>query len=355
MISDLFRLRGVLQKKMSWILALSGLVFVLIIWMVLTAGSSPMVNTSILPKPIDVFKAYGVMYRENQLIQNITKSIGLNLAGYVEAIVFAVPMGFVIGLLPLFRGLFKRQVDATRYIPLTAVTGIFVTGFGLGIPMKVHFLAFGIFIYLLPVVVQRIDEVKDVYLKTVYTLGAGDWQTVKSVYFPYVMSRLSDDIRILTAISWTYIIVAESLGNFGGIGASIWRAGIRQGRFDKVYALLGIIMILGLIQDKLFTYLDKKFFAFKFQTKNKYAKPKAKKTGAIYSVLNFSTQIFSWIAIAVYFFLALKELFVVSEVKPLEYLFGPTVWVIHFIVLSILIYKIYTWWYFKKYPYLRKH
>ncbi|MBK8832115.1 MAG: hypothetical protein IPN60_14925 [Saprospiraceae bacterium] len=38
--------------------------------------------------------------------------------------------------------------------------------------MKVHFLAFGIIIYMLPVMIQRIDEVDDVYLKTVHTLGA---------------------------------------------------------------------------------------------------------------------------------------------------------------------------------------
>ena len=50
---------------------------------------------------------------------------------------------------------------------------------GLDTDMKVHFLAFGILIYLLPVVVQRIDEIEDVYFKTVYTLGANSWQTFR--------------------------------------------------------------------------------------------------------------------------------------------------------------------------------
>ena len=353
MALKLFKLRAQLPNRLNWILTVGGLLASLLLWVGLTSGQNPIVNTSILPKPLDVFKAYKIMYQDNNLIQNITKSVGLNLAGYVEALFFAVPLGFLIGLMPFFRSAMQRQVDAIRYIPLTAVIGIFVTGFGLGIPMKVHFLAFGIFIYLLPVVVQRIDEVKDVYLKTVYTLGATDWQTIKTVYFPSVMSRLSDDIRVLTAISWTYIIVAESLGNYGGIGASIWRAGIRLGRMDKVYALLIIIMILGVLQDKIFIYLDKKFFGFKFQTKNKYAKPKQVNMTALRSILKFVIQITSWIAILLYLGLALIELFSLNgEVKPLYFLFGPTIWVIHFIVLMALIYKVYNWWYRKKYDYV---
>ena len=120
-----------------------------------------------------------------------------------------------------------------RYLPLTAVTGLFILWFGIEDEMKVAFLAFGIIVYLLPVVVQRIDEVKDVYLKTVYTLGATDWQTVKSVYIPSVMSKLMDDIRVLTAISWTYIIIAELLNRQGGgIGAMIYIKA-RQGKQKK--------------------------------------------------------------------------------------------------------------------------
>jgi NitT/TauT family transport system permease protein len=171
------------------------------------------------------------------LITNIFRSLGLNLAGYVEAIVISLGIGFIVGLYPLFRGMFNRQVDAFRYVPLTAVTGLFITWFGLGIEMKTHFLAFGILIYLLPIVVQRIDEVEDVFLKTVYTLGATDWQTIRSVYIPAVMSRLWDDIRVLTAISWTYIIIAESLGNQGGLGSLIYRVGQRQGNVGAIFAI----------------------------------------------------------------------------------------------------------------------
>ena len=249
----MFSLRGRLSRSQNNILGLAGLIFILAIWHILTMGESPIVGRAVLPNPFAVLASYGEMISENDLILNTFKSIGVNLAGYVEALLIALPIGFAIGLIPLLRGTLQKPVDALRYVPLTAVTGLFIAWFGIELDMKTHFLAFGILIYLLPIIVQRIDEVDDVYLKTVYTIGATSWQTIKSVYIPSVLSRLSDDIRILTAISWTYIIVAEtSINNQGGLGSVIWFAGQRFRRYDKVFAILILIMLIGVLQDRLF-------------------------------------------------------------------------------------------------------
>lgn len=221
----------------------------------------------VLPSPMSVMKSFGELHRNDFLVLNSLQSIKLNVLGYIVAIGLSIPLGFALGLIPLFRGMFSRIFDSFRFIPLTAVTGIFVIWLGLGNEMKVSFLAFGIIVYLVPVVVQRIDEVKDVYLKTVFTLGATNWQTIKSVYFPAVISKLSDDIRVLTAISWTYITIAEMLNRSGGIGELIWIAR-RQSRIDKAFAVLIVIVIIGILQDRIFMWLDKMFFSYKYVERN---------------------------------------------------------------------------------------
>ena len=222
----------------------------------------------LLPSPIKVLKAIPELYRKDNLIGNTFYSIKLNLLGYLVAILISIPIGFLLGLIPLFRGLFSQIINSYRFIPLTAVTGIFIMWLGLGSEMKVTFLAFGIVVYLIPVVVQRIDEVQKVYLNTVFTLGASPWQTIRSVYMPYVFSKIIDDIRVLTAISWTYITIAEMLNKGGGIGELIWTAK-RQSRMDKAFAILIIIVIIGILQDKLFLMIDKMLFPFKHINKGK--------------------------------------------------------------------------------------
>lgn len=288
--------------------------------------------------------SYGDLYRDNEIVKNTFRSLGINLAGYLEAILLSIPLGFLIGLIPLFRGGFQRQVESIRYIPLTAVTGLFIVWFGVGTDMKVHFLAFGIMIYLLPVVIQRIDEVEDVYLKTVYTLGASPWQTIRSVYLPSVLSRLSDDIRVLTAISWTYIIVAENIDSSqGGLGALIWRVGQRQGRMDKVFALLFLIVLIGVLQDRLFARTDRQLFPFKTPA----LRLQERQSGAMSTtnmIFQYLQQVSVWILLSVYLLLAVNDATqMFFSGKVLADLFGDTVWAIHTIMLTILGYQVYQW------------
>lgn len=304
----LFKLRGKLDQKWDILLGVAGLALFILGWWLLAEalsvkrpivqGFNPILPSSIvdqdssaakinldsiaradsllfanakefvkvyplLPPPDRVFKSYGPLITEDSLAKNTGRSVWLNLQGYFWALAIAIPLGFLIGLLPLFRGLFSKQVDAMRYLPLTALTGLFIIWFGIEDQMKIAFLAFGIIVYLLPVVVQRIDEVDDVYLTTVFTLGATNWQTIRTVYLPAVMSKLMDDIRVLTAISWTYIIIAELLNRQGGIGSLIYIKA-RQGQVDRVFAVLLVIILIGFIQDRIFVYMDRRLFPHKY-------------------------------------------------------------------------------------------
>lgn len=306
MIKDWFKLRGKLSPRDSVILSIIGLILILIVWGMLAeffaqekaiydAPNLDLIGLSdtqrdslavldsiaragatkfekvypILPTPLATFSSFDGLFTNDDLLGNLYKSVSLNFRGYLLSILIAFPIAFLIGMLPVFRGLFSKPVDAIRYLPLTALTGLFMTWFGINDFMKITFLAVGIIVYLLPVIVQRIDEVEEIYLKTVFTLGATSWQTIKSVYSPYVFSKVSDDLRVLTAISWTYIIIAELLNQQGGIGAMIYLKG-RLGKIDQVFALLIIIILVGFLQDRLFLYLDRVLFPHKY-FKNKSA------------------------------------------------------------------------------------
>jgi len=242
--------------------------------------------------------------------------------------------------------------------------------FGVGTSMKVHFLAFGILIYLLPVIIQRIDEVEDVFLKTVYTLGATNWQTIRTVYWPSVVSRLSDDIRVLTAISWTYIIVAENIDSSqGGLGALIWRVGQRQGRMDKVFALLILIVLIGVLQDRLFKRMDRLLFPYKYQA-GLHGRPGSEQNGEkkgivsvflsylldaiggqqfrhiIHLISDYILKATWWIILGSYWVLAINEWTgLVFPAQLINNLFGDTTWAIHTIMFLLTVYQL---WQFRE-------
>lgn len=260
--SDLFKLRGKLPKQTFGVIEIAGIILLVIVWQLIS--SLHLIPAALFPSPMRVLRSFKELHFEDALVRNTLYSVELNMLGYLEAILIAIPVGFAIGLIPLFRGLFNRNIEALRFVPLTAVTGLFIAWFGIETNMKVQFLAFGIIVYLLPVVVQRIDEVEEVYLQTVFTLGASKWQMIRTVYMPAVFSKVSEDIRVLVAISWTYIIVAELVNKSGGIGSLAYIAA-RQSRIDKVFAILLVIILIGFVQDKVFVFLDRLMFPYKYK------------------------------------------------------------------------------------------
>lgn len=339
----LFQLRGELKAPRETFLSAIGIGLFLLLWIGLTAGAEPIFKSATLPSPFKVIKSYGDLLKDNNLIVNVCKSIGLNLSGYVLALLISIPLGFLIGLVPLFRGLLQRFLDAIRFVPLIATIGLFIVWFGIGVTMKSSFMAFGIIIFFLPVVVQRVDEVQDVYLKTVYTLGATDWQTIRTVYFPSVMSRIWNDLRIMTAISWTYITFVESINSQGGLGDVLIYGARRQGRIDKMFALLILIVAIGIFQDKIFAYMDRKLFPHKYQTKGKYDHNSADSEDSAFEVVSdFAWKAIVWVMLGLYILFALDEFTgILGGYNIITYLFAGTAWVIHFIFIATLIFKVY--------------
>jgi len=261
-ISKFFELRGKLDHKTGFIISIIGFILLMSLWIIITAFE--LVPRQLLPSPWKVISSFNELHYKNALVRNLSYSVYLNFMGYVEAVSVSLIIGFVMGMFPLFRDLFSRYLNAARFVPMTAVTGLFIAWFGIETNMKIQFLAVGIIVYLIPVVIQRIDEIDSVYEQTAITLGAKAWQRITSVYIPSVLSRIFDDIRILLAISWTYIIVAEMINSSsGGIGSLAFLSA-KQSRIDKVFAVLLVIILVGFIQDKLFEFLDRKFFPFKY-------------------------------------------------------------------------------------------
>lgn len=201
---------------------------------------------------------------EQTILWHAFCSIVLNILSYVVAVGVAVPVGFAIGLFGPVRAMLERELTGFRYAPITAFVGVFIAWFGLSLGVKVAFLAFGVLVYLIPQVVQRVDEVEAVYVDTAKTCGATRWQRIRSVFWPLVAARLSDDCRTLVPITWTYLIIAEGFNlTEGGLGAHAM-ARTRSGQWDYVFALVVIILAIGFWMDKAWLAIDRKVFRWKY-------------------------------------------------------------------------------------------
>lgn len=263
MTKNLFKLGEDLTKSQNLLLSLLGFMTIIGVWYgVIFLFSVP---TVIFPTPDMVISAIIELFTDYDLLGNTWYSIKLNFYGYIEAIAISIPIGFLVGLIPLTNGMFSKWVNSVRFLPLTAVTGIFIGIFGIALDMKVHFLSFGIIIYLLPIFVTRVQQTDTVHKHTMKTIGASKWQTFRYLYFPSVMSKIFTDIKVIVAISWTYIIVAELIARDLGVGALIWKSE-KMGRVDMVFGILVVIMFVGYVSDVIFNLLDYLLYPHKYES-----------------------------------------------------------------------------------------
>lgn len=265
-MKNLFEFGGSANKKQSRIFGILGGLLLFLVWYLVVAFG--WINSKILPNPIDVICCFPELVSEGKLFYNVGYTVGLNLLGFIMALIVVIPIGFLIGIYPIFSTLFRKYFEALRFLPLPTVTGIFIASFGLGFMMKSLFLSFGITIFMLPALIQKVIDLQDpsnekdhALLEAGKTMGYSNWQLFIYIYWPYVMDKVYQDIRSLVAVSYTYVVIAECLNKEGGIGSAI-QTMTRQSRTPEIFAMLFIIVLIGILQDWIFKKLDPKIFPY---------------------------------------------------------------------------------------------
>ena len=117
------------------------------------------------------------------------------------------------------KAMFNPLAVFGAYLPIPALVPLTLSLFGTGEKQKIAFLALAFVIYLLPLIVQAVDNVDDVYLKTAYTLGANTSQTVRKVLLAVSWPDIYQSLRLGFGIGWCYIILAEMV-DIGRVSAA---------------------------------------------------------------------------------------------------------------------------------------
>jgi NitT/TauT family transport system permease protein len=109
------------------------------------------------------------------------------------------------------------------------------------------------------VVANTTRQVDESLIHAAQTLGAGRFQLLTRVVIPGALPRLYTDMRILIGWAWTYLVVAELIGEKSGISAFIYQQQ-RYRHYDDVYASIIVIGVVGLVADQVMAYLGRHLF-----------------------------------------------------------------------------------------------
>lgn len=215
------------------------------------------VNPIYLPAPHEVARAFYTAFTtaperrgDYWLHESLWHSCQIIFWGFLYAALLGLPLGVLCGTFPLVSQLCEPFIDFVRYMPAPVFGALAVAIFGLADAPKISIIFIGTFFQMVLVVANTTRQVEPALLHAAQTLGANTRQLLTRVVIPSALPNLYRDTRILVGWAWTYLVVAELIGEKSGISAFIYQQQ-RYRHFDNVYASIVIIGAVGLFCDQL--------------------------------------------------------------------------------------------------------
>lgn len=174
--------------------------------------------------------------------------------GLLLAALIGVPVGVLIGWLPVLRRLSNFPFQLLRMISPLAWMPIAVLAFE-SWDGAIVFLIFMASVW--PVIfstafgVQRIDPL---YYKVARNFGAGVYQNLRRLILPAVAPDIFAGLRLAVGVAWVVLVPAEYLGVTSGLGYAINDARDILA-YDLLAALVVVIGVIGYSLDTLFALL----------------------------------------------------------------------------------------------------
>ncbi len=249
----------------STALAISFIAPILLIgvWCILTYGG--FISAETLPTPTEVIRGIFQLYYQHGLAMSVWVSTRRIVLSFLLAAAVALPLGVLMGAFEPINRFFEPIVAPLRYMPISAFIPLLLFYFGIDESQKIAFLFIGVFVYLLPVVVYAIRAVPEELVQTALTLGASKLQVIYSVLVPAALPDIFDSFRVMNAILWTYVILAEAVNPGGGLGNMVQLAT----RYQKVsWSFAGLIVIggIGLLTDFILRAISSLLFRWREKT-----------------------------------------------------------------------------------------
>jgi NitT/TauT family transport system permease protein len=258
--NSIWSIRQAVPRGTATALSIVMPVLVIGVWCIVSYGG--FAPNDFLPSPTEVVRGTLQLFLQYDLLTAILVSTKRIVFAFLLASAVALPLGVLMGAFNPINHLFDPIVAPLRYMPISAFIPLLILWFGIYEKQKIAFLFLGVFVYLLPVVVSAIRLVPEELVQTALTLGASRWQVIRTVLLPAALPEIFDSFRVMNAISWTYVILAEAVNPEHGLGYMVELARTHQ---KASWSFAGLIVIggIGLITDQLIRMVSAIAFRWK--------------------------------------------------------------------------------------------
>jgi nitrate/nitrite transport system permease protein len=89
--------------------------------------------------------------------------------------------------------------------------------------------------------------------------GFSRWKYLTKILLPFSLPHIITGLRLSIGVAWMVIVAGEMLSGGIGLGYFVWEEGFNGGSIAKILVAIIIIGLVGLLLDKIFMALQKRF------------------------------------------------------------------------------------------------
>lgn len=160
--------------------------------------------------------------------------------GYALAVALAVPVGILIGWVPVLDRLTLPLITFARSVATLSLLPLVIVWFGVGELSKVLLIAYGCFWVMLTNVIAGVEYIDPILIRAARTLDTGPAGIFVRVVLPAALPRMFAGMRVALGVGFMVIVGAEMIGTIQGLGALIMEA---RTYYRSDISIVGMVLI----------------------------------------------------------------------------------------------------------------
>jgi NitT/TauT family transport system permease protein len=223
---------------------LLGVIVFLLIWeLVPRIGWA---DPAFIPPFSTVITTFFNLISTGELEQHIVISLQRALIGFGLGMLFAIPLGLIIGWFKKFEYYVESLFQTFRQISTIALLPVFMFIFGIGEVSKIAIIFWGVQWAVLLNTISGVKNVDPLLIKSARSMCASPLTLFVKVILPSAFPSIFTGIRLSATTSILILTAAEMMGASKGLGFLLFDAEVKY-QVPKMYASIIAMAIIGLI------------------------------------------------------------------------------------------------------------
>jgi NitT/TauT family transport system permease protein len=201
-----------------------------------------------LPPAHEALRQLPAILGDRESLLNILDSVRRMAIGFGLALAFAVPVGLLMGRSRMVAAFFNPLLMTVYPVPKAALMPIIMLWLGVGDASKTLVIFLGVSLPLIYHAYQGARAIEEKMLWSAAAMGMSGPERLMRIVLPASLPEIFVGLRTGLVLALITMVTSEMIARQSGVGNILFNS-LDMALYDTVYAMIGIIGILGFVLD----------------------------------------------------------------------------------------------------------